>query len=98
MLAYAVIPGVIMLICSVLIIINTSNATKNKLITFRRNGNANTLRRNKQVYSILLTTNAFFFCLISPLVLINLLMSNGLIPSSATLTTIAYILAYSNHA
>lgn len=54
--------------------------------------------RNKHLYSILLTTNALFICLVSPLVLLNSLSSVELVTTENVSATIVYLLAYSSHA
>lgn len=53
------------------------------------------LSRNKQLFYILLATNGLFVCLVSPLVILNAI---GQASENSVTASIAYILAYSNHA
>ena len=54
----------------------------------------NSMSKQIQVTSILLTTNFLFFCLVSPLLLMNLL---NMLQEDTLKTTIAYFLCYANH-
>ena len=54
----------------------------------------NSMSKQMQVTSILLTTNVLFFCLVSPLLLMNLL---NMLQEDTLKTTIAYFLCYANH-
>ena len=66
-----------------------SNHQKAKLRTY-----CSSKSKEKQVTSILLTTNFIFFCLISPLLVMNVL---NMLQEDTLRTTIAYFLCYANH-
>jgi hypothetical protein len=90
---YVIGPFTIMTICSVIISIKAYLSSRNLQLT--RNQSRVSVSRNNQVFIILLTTNTLFFCLVSPLVVLN---AFGNIQENTAFTTIAYILAYANHA
>ena len=92
LILYALIPYVIMFFCSIIIITSIFNSSKN----FDKLDKASkkSLRRNKQLFVILITTNSLFICLVSPLVFLN--ATNNVVENSIP-TTVAYIFAYSNH-
>ncbi len=81
-----------MFFCSIIIITSIFNSSKN----FNKLDKASkrSLRRNKQIFIILMTTNSLFICLVSPLVFLN--ATNNIIENSIS-TTVAYICSYSNH-
>lgn len=82
-----------MFICSIIIIIRIFNTSvKIKII---RRGSTMRLSRNKQLFYILFATNGLFVCLVSPLVILNAI---GQASENSVTASIAYILAYSNHA
>jgi hypothetical protein len=89
-MSYVFVPFLIMLVCSVIILVSTFLSSRN-VRTNRSNG----LSRNNQLFLILLSTNTLFFCLVSPLVVLNAM---GSIEENTVFTTLAYILAYANHA
>lgn len=89
---YTIIPFIIMFVCSIIIIIKIYRKSSQLKPLKRR---SKKLSRNKQLFLILFTTNSLFVCMISPLVLLN---ATGKIQENTILTTVAYILAYSNHA
>lgn len=96
MIIYALLPFLIMFVCSLIIISKTYKLSRMRLkVVLRKTKHAS---RNKHLYSILLTTNALFVCLVSPLVLLNSLSSVGLVTTENVSATIVYILAYSSHA
>ncbi len=87
---YAMIPFVLMLICSIFILVhnlkiknNSKNSARNKLI-----------EKNRQIFIILITTNVLFVLLTLPLVSLNATKN---IEENTVLTTVAYMLSYSNH-
>ncbi len=73
-----------------LIIFSSSPRIKNV-----KRGQSVRMSRNKQLFSILLATNGLFVCLVSPLVILNAI---GQASENSVTASIAYILAYSNHA
>lgn len=77
--------------CSIIILVKTYYSGR----TVRSNARHRGLSRNNQLFLILITTNTLFFCLVSPLVVLNAL---GIIQENNIFTTLAYIFAYSNHA
>jgi hypothetical protein len=89
---YVIGPFTIMTICSIIISIKAYLSSRN--LQLSRNQSRG-VSRNNQVFIILLTTNTLFFCLVSPLVVLN---AFGNIQENTAFTTIAYILAYANHA
>ena len=88
MTIYALLPFIIMSICSILIIIKTYKMRRGLRLK----------SKYKQLYIILFTTNLLFVCLVSPLIILNILSSFEIILNSNSTNTIFYILAYSNHA
>ena len=90
---YTILPFIIMFVCSVIIIFKIYRKKKAKPKRVKTRGKK--LSRNKQLFLILFTTNSLFVCMILPLVLLN---ATGKIQENTVMTTVAYILAYSNHA
>ena len=109
MLTYAIVPFVIMLVCSIIIIIKVYS-TRNEQIYALSKKNATIMHsshhhhhhhqyqhqisKQTQITSILLTTNFLFFALVSPLLLMNAM---NMLQENTLSTTIAYFLSYSNH-
>jgi hypothetical protein len=89
---YSIIPFVIMIICSILILIQTKKTNRNFKIRNKRIVLQNK-RRNNQIALMLLTTN-FFFILFS---LLYDITNNNLMKSNSTLILTAHLLAYSNN-
>jgi hypothetical protein len=90
---YAIFPSVVMLACSI-IIITKIIYTNNRLGEHDNKASRRRNLRNKQISYLLLTTNFVFISLVSPLLVLNLLSR---IQDNSIETTIAYLLAYSNH-
>ena len=89
LILYALLPFTIMVVCSIIINVNLhsrkgSNNLKNKL----------KLAKHKQLFFILLTTNALFIIMVSPLVFLN--ATNNVVEDRVE-TTVAYLLSYANH-
>lgn len=89
---YTIIPFTIMLVCSIIIILKIQKKS-NEIRSLQMNSKS--LSRNKQLIIILFVTNSLFVLLVFPLVILN---ATGNIKENTVITTVAYLLAYCNHA